>query len=96
MAMDNQNIAPAIHERKGHTPSNSAMKSVVRWAGAIHPGGPLGAEILAHAFDDHLKQCGHVEMLEALKRVADAYGFDPSIDSSIWQEVFAAITKAEG
>lgn len=36
------------------------------------------------------------ELLEALKRVADAYGFDPSIDSSIWQEVFAAITKAEG
>lgn len=35
------------------------------------------------------------ELLEALKTVADAYGFDPSIDSSIWQTVFAAIAKAE-
>jgi hypothetical protein len=34
------------------------------------------------------------ELLEALERVRDTYGFDPSIDSSIWQEVYAAIKKA--
>jgi hypothetical protein len=35
------------------------------------------------------------ELLDALKLVADTYGFDPSVDSSIWQTVFAAIAKAE-
>lgn len=36
------------------------------------------------------------DLLAALERVRDAYGFDPSIESSIWQEVNAAITKARG
>ena len=35
------------------------------------------------------------ELLAALKLVWDAYGFDPSIDSSIWQTVQAALAKAE-
>lgn len=36
------------------------------------------------------------DLLEALETVWDAYGFDPSIDSSIWQTVLAAIAKAKG
>ena len=32
----------------------------------------------------------------ALERVTDAYGFDPSIDSSIWQEVQAGLRLARG
>lgn len=35
------------------------------------------------------------ELLDALKYVWDAYGFDPSIDSAIWQTALAAIAKAE-
>lgn len=34
-------------------------------------------------------------LLDALQTVWDAYGFDPSIDSSIWQTVQAALTRAE-
>lgn len=36
------------------------------------------------------------DMLDALRLVADAYGFDPSVDSGIWKTVFATIAKAEG
>lgn len=36
------------------------------------------------------------ELLEALGLVWDAYGFDPSIDSGIWQTVQSAIAKATG
>lgn len=36
------------------------------------------------------------DMFEALERVCDAYGFDPSIDSSIWQDAFAALARARG
>lgn len=42
----------------------------------------------------HAKELNAV-LLAALERVSDAYGFDPSIESSIWQEVFAAIAKAK-
>lgn len=36
------------------------------------------------------------DLLAVLERVWDAYGFDPSIDSSIWQDVRAAISRARG
>jgi hypothetical protein len=36
------------------------------------------------------------DLYAALERVTGAYGFDPSIDSSVWQEVFAALAKARG
>lgn len=36
------------------------------------------------------------ELLEALQLVWDAYGFDPSVDSSIWQAAREAIAKATG
>ncbi|MGK2908780.1 MAG: hypothetical protein ACSLE1_03125 [Sphingobium sp.] len=35
-------------------------------------------------------------MLEALELVLDTYGFDSSTDSSIWQTVTAAISRAHG
>lgn len=36
------------------------------------------------------------ELLEALQLVWDTYGMDPSVDSSIWQTVRAAIARATG
>ncbi len=36
------------------------------------------------------------DLLAALQYVWDAYGFDPSIDSAIWQTVLAARAKATG
>ena len=36
------------------------------------------------------------ELLEALQLVWDTYGMDPSVNSSIWQTVSAAISKATG
>lgn len=36
------------------------------------------------------------ELLNALVLVVNTYGWDPSIDSAIWQTAFAAIAKALG
>jgi len=36
------------------------------------------------------------ELYEALQLVWDTYGMDPSVDSSIWQTVRAALAKARG
>lgn len=36
------------------------------------------------------------DLLAALQLVWDTYGFDPSIDSAIWQTVRAAIARATG
>lgn len=35
-------------------------------------------------------------LYEALRRVMDTYGFDPSIDSSIWNEAAEALSLALG
>lgn len=35
-------------------------------------------------------------LYEALRRVMDTYGFDPSIDSSIWNEAAGALSLALG
>jgi len=36
------------------------------------------------------------ELYDALELVWDTYGMDPSVDSSIWQTVRAALAKARG
>ena len=68
------------------------------------PNGPLIANCHIAALSRSHEQTGAdarliaaaPELLEALQLVWETYGFDPSIDSSVWQTVRAAIAKATG
>lgn len=88
----------AVSKRKARRVINThgvvICNAVLRNSGSPKNGIKHGAKAEHEAEANAALIAAAPALRDALQLVADTYSFDPSIDSSIWQTVFAAIALA--